>query len=158
MPTVRPKTEDDNATLLSRWTERWGSTIVVSHGIVFEPAKLSGFVCVEDGEIIGALTYALANGDLEIVTLDSFAQDRGIGTALLTQALEEARRSRVRRAWLITSNDNIRAMRFYQRRGWDMVAIHCGAIDAARKIKPQIPLVGEEGIALRHEIEFEYLL
>lgn len=155
---VRPKTDADIGLLLPRWNERWARGIIVSHGVVFEPSKLPGFVCVNVAELLGALTYDFSGGDLEVVTLDSFVENKGAGTALLDAAIAEGRMLGARRAWLLTSNDNIRALRFYQCRGWNMVAVHRDAITAARSIKPEIPLASDEGIPLRHEIEFEYIL
>jgi hypothetical protein len=65
----------------------------------------------------------------------------------------------VPRAWLVTTNDNMRALRFYQRLGWELVAVHRGAVDRAREtLKPEIPRVGNDGIPLRDEIELEYRL
>jgi hypothetical protein len=57
--------------------------------------------------------------------------------------------------WLVTTNDNTAAIRFYQRRGWDLVALHRDALDRSRELKPAIPRTGDDGIALRHELELE---
>lgn len=56
---------------------------------------------------------------------------------------------------LITTNDNINAIRFYQKRGFDMAHLFHNALDVSRKLKPEIPLIGENSIPLQHEIEFE---
>lgn len=56
-----------------------------------------------------------------------------------------ARQCGCRRLWLITTNDNL-------------VAVHPNALKAARKIKPQIPLIGNWRIPLRDEIELELAL
>lgn len=75
---------------------------------------------------------------------------------LLDALLEAARRGGCRRLWLITTNDNLNALRFYQRRGWRLVAVHAGAVDEARKVKPQISVIGEDGIPIHDEIELEF--
>ena len=36
-----------------------------------------------------------------------------------------------------------------------MARLYRNAMEASRKIKSEIPLVGENGIPMRHEIEFE---
>jgi RimJ/RimL family protein N-acetyltransferase len=71
---------------------------------------------------------------------------------------EVARQHGCQRVWLITTNDNLNALRFYQKRGFELVAVHRRAIDEARKIKPEIPLIGEYGIPIRDEIELEIAL
>ncbi len=53
------------------------------------------------------------------------------------------------------ANDNINAIRFYQKRGFDMAHLFRNAMDISRKLKPEIPLIGDNSIPLRHEIEFE---
>ena len=45
-------------------------------------------------------------------------------------------------------------MRFYQRRGFVLAGVYPGAIEQSRRIKPQIPRVGNFGIPIRDEIEF----
>jgi ribosomal protein S18 acetylase RimI-like enzyme len=102
---------------------------------------------------VGLLTYAVRGEACEIVTLNSWAEGLGVGTALLAAARETARAAGCRRLWLVTTNDNLPALRFYQRRGFRLVAVHAGAVDEARKIKPQIPVIGLDGIPLRDELE-----
>lgn len=110
-------------------------------------------------ERIPQLPSSAVQGDtLEILSLDSLRENQGIGSALVDLAVQEARDQKCRRVVLITTNDNIRALRFYQRRGFDMSNFYRNAMDLARKLKPGIPAVGENQIPLRHEIEFEMLL
>ena len=58
----------------------------------------------------------------------------------------------------MTTNDNLKAIGFYQKRGFDMTRLHYKSVEKSRKIKPEIPLIGDYGIPLRHELEFEYVL
>jgi hypothetical protein len=60
--------------------------------------------------------------------------------------------------WLITNNDNLPALGFFQKRGLSLVAVYRNAVDVARRLKPEIPLVGKNGIPLRDEIELEMVL
>ena len=95
---------------------------------------------------------------MEILSLDSLSERRGIGTALLDEAVLAARKADCLRVMLVTTNDNLYALRFYQKRGFDMVRLIRNAVDAARNIKPEIPLTGMDGIPIRHEIELELRL
>jgi hypothetical protein len=106
---------------------------------------LPGFVAVRGESVIGLVTFHIDNSNCEIVSLDSKAENQGIGSALIWLVRNVAKRDGCTRLWLITFNDNIRAIRFYQKRGFDMKRIQCNAIDEARKIKPSIPVIGAEG-------------
>ncbi len=136
-------------------TEGWGADLVVAHGAIYRPSSLPGFIALEDGQLIGLITFSIGSDSCEIVTLDSLRPGRGIGTALIQAVKEKAAKAGCTRLWLITTNDNLNALRFYQKRGFYLAAIHCNAITESRRIKPQIPLVGNEGIPLRDEIELE---
>ena len=138
--------------------ERWGSAYVVSRGKSHDTRVLPGFVAEQAGQPVGLVTYRIAGGECEIVTIDSVTQGFGIGSALIDAVKHAARQSGCRRAWLVTTNDNTPAIRFYQKRGFAMAALHRGAIDAARKLKPEIPLIGLDGIPMRDEIEFWIVL
>lgn len=156
--TVREKRATDASILTEVWTRNWGGVSVVSRGHVHHPLDLPCCMAVENDTVIGAITWNRAGDEIEIVTLDSWREDQGVGTALLNRAIDSAKKSDVRRAWLITTNDNIRAIRFYQKRGWDLMAVHRDAVREARKLKPTIPELGDHGIPIRHELEFELYL
>lgn len=127
----------------------------MAHGTVYRPAGLPGFLAAWDGESAGVVTYHLEGDACEIVTLDSLRPGQGIGTALIEAVRAVAAEAGCRRLWLITTNDNLHALGFYQKRGFRLVAIHAGAVDQARKLKPAIPRLGSDGIPIRDELELE---
>lgn len=104
------------------------------------------------------LTYHVAGRELEVVTLHAFPQRRGLGSRLLLAVEATARELGCSRLWLITTNDNEPAIRFYERMGMRMAAVHRNAIQESRKIKPEIPLPGVGGRPILDEVEFEFRL
>ena len=123
-----------------------------------DAAALPGFVAMVDGNPKGLITYRTEKDQCEIISLDSLAEGSGIGTALLNAVLDVARSSGCVRTWLITTNDNTPALRFWQRRGFEIVALYRGAVGESRKLKPEIPHLGSAGIPIRDEIELELCL
>ena len=148
---VRPLREEDRAWIRRMQVERWGSEISVAHGVAYEPARLPGFVAEDDGRPVGVLTYHLDDDACEIVTIDALEPRRGVGTALM----EAAVRLGHERLWLITTNDNVGAQRFYERLGFRLVAVHEGAVARSRELKPEIPLVSVDGTPIADELEYE---
>jgi len=155
--TVRPLGEGEREGVRETLRELWGET-VVSRGAVHDPTALPGFVAEEGGERVGLLTYRIDGSDCEVVTIDAFPEGAGAGTALLDAAARAAREAGCGRLWLITTNDNLRALRFYQRRGFRLVAVHPDALERSRELKPSIPEIGLDGIPLRDELELELRL
>lgn len=137
---------------------RWFTLQMAVRGELIDLGAADGWCAREGGEVVGAVTYRMTGADMEILSLDSAVERRGVGTALLDAAIAGARRKGCGRVALITTNDNTRALRFYQKRGFDIAALYRNALDAARRLKPEIPLLGEDGIPLRHEIELEIRL
>lgn len=152
---ITPLTAADRDWVRRFIVRHWGDEIIVVHETVYRPHELPGFAAIEGGEPVGLLTYHLADDGCEAVSLDSERPGRGVGTALLAAVEGAARRAGCRRLWLVTTNDNLHALRFYQRRGFLLVAVHRGAVERARRLKPTIPLVGNDGIPLRDELELE---
>jgi ribosomal protein S18 acetylase RimI-like enzyme len=150
---VRPVQEDDRKWIHPTIRERWGSEIVAARGVVYEPALLPGFVVQDENGPIGLLTYVLEGDECEIVSIDAFKERRGVGTALIDAAKDLG----ARRLWLITTNDNVRAQRFYERCGFHLVAVHEGAVARSRELKPEIPLVAADGTPIRDELEYELI-
>lgn len=155
---VRPLAEADRAWANRLIAGRWGSTRMVTRGTLHDMTRLPGLVAWRAGERAGLLTYHLAGDSCEIVSLDSLVAGAGVGSALIAAAQDAARAAGCRRLWLVTTNDNLPALRFWQKRGFRLVAVYSGAVDEARRLKPEIPAVGLEGIPLRDELELALAL
>lgn len=155
---LRRLTVNDLPRLSQVWVKHWGSEEMVSRGKVYRPEQLEGFVVEEDNEWIGLLTFFIEANECEVTSFDSLREGQGIGTMLLNKAIEEARERDCRRIFLITTNDNLNALGFYQKRGFELATIYRGAVNESRKIKPSIPLIGYNSIPLRDEIELEMSL
>lgn len=180
--TLRPICDPDREALTAWLAKRWGTAEMVSGGSLRALDRLPGFVAesVPDGTWLGLLTFTFRDAParepepkrdgadagrlfsvswrdraVEIVSLDSVAEGRGVGSALLGAAESRALDEGASRLWLLTTNDNLSALRFYQRRRWRIVAVHPGAVDWARRLKTSIPRIGEAGIELHDELELE---
>ncbi|MEW5994924.1 MAG: GNAT family N-acetyltransferase, partial [Candidatus Zixiibacteriota bacterium] len=137
----------------------WGADFIVTRGRKVYPTEIEGFCAVDDnGEPVGLVTFEIIGDQCEAVTLDAFRKFSGVGTALMEKVREVATERGCRRLWLITTNDNLEAIRFYQRRGFTIAAVHVNALAHSRKLKPSIPEIGLYGIPLRDEVEFEMWL
>ena len=158
MISVRQLTIDDLPRLRAVWKENWGDEFMVAHGVIYYPDSLDGFIALDGDEWIGEITYTFSGNDCEIVSLNSAREGIGVGTMLIQKVVERAREKDCRRIFLITTNDNLNALGFYQKRGFELVVVRRGAVDESRKIKPGIPLIGANNIPLRDEIELEMLL
>ena len=132
--------------------------MIISKGKVYYPDQLPGFVAFQAGKRAGLATYNIEDSDCELVSIQSLLEGHGAGSALLDAVREAAKIAGCKRFWLITTNDNLRALGFYQKRGMSLVAVYRNAMEAARKLKPQIPMIGQNGIPLRDEIELETTL
>jgi GNAT superfamily N-acetyltransferase len=150
---VRTVTESDQPTVEWLTTQLWGAPEVVVHDGVFYPAALPGFIAERAGRIAGLLTYDVRPGALEIVTINAIDPHNGIGTMLIEAIRAEAKRRGCHEITLTTTNDNLGALRFYQRRGFRLASLRPGAVDRSRVRKPEIPHTGDYGIPLHDEID-----
>jgi ribosomal protein S18 acetylase RimI-like enzyme len=146
-----------------RWLQRvlsksWGSTWVVTRGTVHQADSLSGFLAEVENQNVGVVTWNVNGSMLEIITLNVLRQREGIGRALVNAVIGEAEFLKCSRVWVITTNDNNQAVQFYQALGFKVIAVHKGAVNESRKIKPEIPFIGIDGIPITDEIELEKIL
>lgn len=156
--TVRSVAASDREWIRSFIQARWGAVYVIAHGEIYHPDTLPGFIAEVDGASAGLVTYQVDGPACEIVTIDSTQPGLGVGSALIDAMCAEARRAGCCRLWLVTTNDNLPALGFYQRRGFRLAALRPGAVDAARRLKPSIPQVGHDDIPIHDEIELEMRL
>ena len=148
---VKTQKENDE---VSKIIKGWGSDILVSRGKAHRAEELDGILAIDNGKIVGLGLYCI-NKDCEIKLLETFIQNKGIGTQIIGRIKEIAKKNNCKRIWLVTTNSNINAIKFYQKRGFYISNIYIKAMDEARKIKPEIPKIAENGIEIRNEIEFE---
>lgn len=148
----RPIRPDDTAAIAAFLGEQWHSPIIHLDGQAIDASTLPGFVAHDEGAIVGLVTLLDDESGTEIVTLNAIPGGSGLGSALVELAAERSRSMGGRRLAVRTSNDNLDALRFYQRRGFRLERVVPGAIDEERLHNPSIPRVGRYGIALRDEL------
>jgi N-acetylglutamate synthase-like GNAT family acetyltransferase len=139
-------------------SKEWGSEKIISRGKIYYPHLLSGFVAIKGKKCVGLITYKIGKRDIEIITLNSILKRKGIGETLVEKVKNVAENFDCQRIWLITTNNNLDALIFWQKIGFSIKAVYPNAISFSRKLKPEIPKIGNYGIPIRDEIELEFQL
>ena len=134
--------------------EEWVSPLVVTRGQAYDTWHCPGLIAVDEGKLIGYLLYLPKSEEWEILVLHALEKNRGIGTALIDALSEKVKKTGGKKLSVVTTNDNIPAIRFYQRRGFSLGEVGFNALEETRKIKPNVPEIGLEGIRLSHELVF----
>ena len=155
---VRPLGDSDRDWVERLIVERWGAPLVVGRGRSWNPVELPGFAALDDDRCVGLATYELDGDACELVTIDAVEEGRGVGTALFGAVVEAAREAGCKRVRLVTTNNNLRALAFYQKRGFRLVALVPGAVDESRRVKASIPKEDSTGLPIRDELHLEFLL
>lgn len=148
--TVRTATEQDTDWIARLLVQRWGSTTIVAHGEAFDLLTLPALVAEPQR---GLATYRLRGDDAELMSLDAVSPGQGIGTLLIGALADLLRDQGISSLWVMTTNDNLAALRFYQRRGFELRQVRPGSVNEARLLKPAIPKIGDHGIPIRDEID-----
>lgn len=163
--TIRQLTVKDRTWIAQFLDDHWASTKIVTRGKSYYGHLLPGFAAFEQGHEddknpipLGLVLYRIEDNQCELMALNSLRENVGIGAGLLEATKNAASEAGCKRLWLITTNDNTAAMRFYQKRGFHFAAVHVNALNESRRLKPQIPIIGTDNIPLRDEIEFEMTL
>lgn len=160
---VRAGGQGDAVAIRTLLDRAWGGPVIVSHGVTYDAGRLPSYLAFRGASLVGLLTYDESPAGLEVVTLNAMSRAGGVGTLLLEAAIAHARAAGLPRLWLITTNDNVDALRFYQRRGLRIVGVAPAAVDEARRTKASlgvapIPEVGDYGIPLHDELTLELRL
>ncbi|MDL2317494.1 GNAT family N-acetyltransferase [Eubacteriales bacterium OttesenSCG-928-A19] len=133
--------------------EAWQSTDMYVRGERVDMTRADGICAYAGTALVGLITFRARDGVGEILSFNSLREGEGIGSSLLGRCLDTLRAEGCTRVVLITTNDNLHALGYYQRRGFDLIALYLNTMEETRRHKPGIPLIGENGIPLRHEIE-----
>lgn len=152
---INPIQAEDRSFISNIVKDLWGDEMIVVHGDVFHTTDLEGINAIIDGQIIGFLYYQYTDEEFEILTLASLVERCGVGSALVKAAGKIALDQDCKVLSVVTTNDNLNALRFYQKRGFQLTAIFPGSVNLSREIKPFIPEIGENNIPIRDEIRLE---
>lgn len=140
------------AEIAERWADGWGECIVTPERI-YQPADVQAVTVLDGGSPVAFVSWAPEPGGAEIVTLDSDAEGEGYGRAALDYVEGRIREGGGAYVRLFTTNDNVRAISIYLRRGYRLVRLHLDSMERVRELKPGIPLE-ERGLPLRDMWEF----
>jgi GNAT superfamily N-acetyltransferase len=157
--TVRPFAEADLAWAEPLLDAEMGGRWQVRRGERVDALQSPGWVAERDGRPVGLLTAAPREDGWELVLLLATERRTGVATRLVDRLLDEARRAGAQQIWLVTTNDNLGALAFYQRAGFRLSALRPGAVDEARAtLKPEIPVTRPDGLPIRDELELSFPL
>ena len=152
---IRPREESDRPAV-EEFLARWHALRIARGGVLERPLEHPALIAEDNERLIGVLTYVVGGSQCEVLTLHVDEAGRGVGTALIAGVQGVAARAGCARLWVISTNDNLDALRFYQRRGFRLAALRRGAVDESRaRLKRDIPTIGDHGIPLRDELELE---
>lgn len=152
---LRQKNESDDKWIEGLFKEYWAEDFVVTRGHIHYAIKIPSLIAELDNQKVGCLTYCIKNNECEVVSLISLKEKVGIGSLLLKAIEVIAKELKCNRVWIITTNDNSKAIEFYENRGYHVCRIYENAIDQSRKLKPSIPLTNSEGVPIKDEIELQ---
>lgn len=152
---IRKAEAADTNWILQTLRDRWGSERIVTRGRLHNAIEIPGVVIHVGDKRVGHAAYRVDGTEMEIVSLTTTVDNIGIGTALLNHLEQIAKSHLIRRIWLITTNDNVNALAFWQKRGYRIVKVHPNAIEESRRLKPEIPRIAENGIEILDELELE---
>lgn len=151
--TIRQKESQDEEWIRVLLREHWGSEKIVINGRIIYPSQLPAYIAVMDDQPVGLVTYTISSDECEIITLNSIRSGEGIGTQLLNAVTTTARTAGCKLIHLYTTNDNINALRFYQKYGFQLVNFIKNGVDTDREIKPEIPKISKSGIPISDYLE-----
>lgn len=149
---VAPRETAQKEWLKILWQKEWGGDPMVSGPHRYHLSDLMALLALHQGSPVGAVTWSAHGTEGEIVSLNALTEGQHVGTRLIRAVEDTAQRQGLKRLYLVTTNDNLRALAFYQKRGYQLHSVNRGAVDRARKTKPTIPVVAENGIPIHDEL------
>ena len=149
MTAVHAAPPSDAAWIAAVMDEDWGGPTIWADGRLNDALALPALIA---GERQGLAIYDVAGSRAELVLLYALDPRRGTGTALIEALVRRLASLGVHELWLSTTNDNLDALRFYQRRGFRLAELRPDAMAEGRRHKPGIPELGDFGIAMRDEL------
>jgi hypothetical protein len=127
-----------------------GGHLQARRGELVDVLAGEGLIAADDDRPLGVILWrGDPDGSTELTYLWAFEPGEGIGGHLVSEMFDRVGFP----VWVVTTNDNVGALRFYQRLGFRLRELRAGAVERARAdLKPSIPLEAD-GIPIRDELE-----
>jgi GNAT superfamily N-acetyltransferase len=139
-------------------TMRWPDQNMFVGGRFVAPEDVEGIGAFTGERLHGMATWLVHGHIMHIVAVNAFTEMRGVGARLVDAVIAHGRAAGMALLRASISNDNLVALRFYQKRGFRVTGLNRGMFDLMRHTKPSIPLVGLDGIPMHDEFELEFHL
>lgn len=153
LTSIEPLVDADTLRTLLR--KRWGETLMM-YGRAWKLGDYNALVAYDEHRtVLGLVTYAVLKSVMLVLTVDNFSQSPGIGKALLAEVTKIGKSAGAKTLRVLTTNDNTPTLRYFQMRGYRIVAFYPGAIAVYRAVTPTLPEIGVDGIPVRDAIELE---
>jgi len=159
---LRPLTPADNAAAVALLDATMAGRHQSRLGEMHDVLALDSLGAWDGPQLVALATWSppdtTGRSELAALAVTDDRQGQGIGALLVDAVAMAALQAGATTQWLVTTNDNLDALRLYQRHGYHLAQLRPGAITEARRRKPTIPAIGDYGIPLRDELVLERLL
>ena len=155
---IFPVNSVDRSWVIQELENHWMSSEIALRGQLLDVSQCPGYYAVRARQKTGLIMYREFQDSLEILSLCSNNRGIGIGRALIGAVIEKAKELKKPRILVITMNSNLDALAFYQACGFSVKTVFTDSIAQLRLLKPQIPMIDQNGLPIKDEIELEFLL
>ncbi|MEM7022355.1 MAG: GNAT family N-acetyltransferase [Pseudomonadota bacterium] len=148
--------DDRDRAWLASESELLGGPMMVSRGRLYDLRAHPAVIVWHEKRRCGLAVYHLTEGELEVLAIRALTKYRGAGSTLLAEMERIARNCECASICLCTTNDNLDALRFYQRRGFTVRAYSVDGFREVLRIKgrnAEQSHAGQHGIPIRDVIE-----
>lgn len=150
-PEIRPIVATDRSWIAEESLVVGGPLMGTTTGTIDLRAH-PGAIAVQGDQRAGAIIWSDGGEERRFLALWSKFEGLGTGRALLEHGMEAARLAGCQIFRIATTNDNLRALKLYQRAGFRIERIHVGGFANVLETKgmTSAPLpVGQNGIVIR---------
>ncbi len=129
----------------------WGETEQIMFEMTLDVHKLPGYIAESEEDFIGFVAFETLEENMLIAALAVLPefQRAGVGRALVHKVEEKARKLSKKNLLVSTSNDDLPALAFYQKIGFQIFAVERDVI----KEKHERIILGFDLIPIRDEIK-----
>ncbi len=147
----------EDASWITEESKALGGPVVACNGSLVDLRAHPARIAVRDGARAGFAVHAKGS-QVELLAIRALIPGQGVGTALVEDLVAIAKDEGARSIAVETTNDNLDALRFYQRRGFHLTDCRIGGFADVRRLKGldrDVPYLGVGGVEIRDIFRLE---